>query len=108
MANDKKNNSNSFFGAPIQDALDYDDRSSLDNVVIGGCSTCGSLQHDTVKCDRKDSSSELMMSGAIQPDTDSSTGPPAEASSTAAPVAKSDQANTGSTSGHGDGRRRSV
>lgn len=107
MANDK-NNPSFFGGPPTKDALDYDDRSSLDNVVIGGCSTCGSLQHDTVKCDRKDSSSEFMMSGALQPDTNSSTSPPAETSSTAAPAAKSDQANTGSTSGQVDGRRRSV
>lgn len=108
MANDKENNSSSLGGPPIKDALDYDERYGLDNVVIGGCSTCGSLQHETVKCDRKDSSSDLMMSGALQPDTNSSTGPPAAASSTTAPAAESGQTNTGSTPGQGDGRRHSV
>lgn len=38
----------------------------LDGVVTGSCSTCGSDQHGTVKCDSKDPPPELMMSGALQ------------------------------------------
>ncbi|KAG6366571.1 hypothetical protein INS49_000749 [Diaporthe citri] len=93
-------------GTKIQDMLYYSASDGLDDVVIGGCSTCGSVQHETVKCDRKDVQSEYMMSGALQTETDSS----ACASATDAPADKGGQAQaqSGMPLGQDAGRRRSV
>ncbi|POS78302.1 hypothetical protein DHEL01_v203310 [Diaporthe helianthi] len=40
---------------------------ALDAVVVGGCSTCASHEHPTVKCDREPPP-KLLMSGALQTD----------------------------------------
>lgn len=72
----------------VQGSVHYDASKELDDVVMGGCSTCGSLQHDTVKCDREDILPEYVMSGALQTEVDSSTSASASASSTAAPAEK--------------------
>lgn len=112
MANNKENNP-SAFGAPSKDlvirggpkptgSIKYTTGHSIDNVVTGGCSTCGSLNHATVKCDRKDVPSQYMMSGALQTDVECST------TSTATPAAKSGEANDGQRPGRGGGRRHSA
>lgn len=90
----------------IQDSLVHDANDGLDDVVYGGCSTCGSAQHDTVKCDRKDVPAEYMMSGALQTDMN----PSACATGTAAPAVKGYEAESVMTSGEdaGAGRRHSV
>lgn len=93
-------------GTKIHDMLYYSASDGLDDVVIGGCSTCGSYQHETVKCDRKDVQSEYMMSGALHPDHDSSTY--ASAATTATPADNGGQAQSGVSQGQGSGRRRSV
>lgn len=82
----------------IQDMLYYSASDGLDDVVTGGCSNCGSDQHETVKCDRKDIQSEYMMSGALQTDEDSTT------SATAATAATTPAEKGGQEAG----RRRSV
>lgn len=102
----------------MQASLRYDASKGLDDLVMGGCSTCGSLQHDTVECDNEDAQPEYMMSGALQTDIgsstcDSTTGTTtgtatARASSTAAPDETGGQAQSGTTSGQDGGRRRSV
>ncbi|KAG8157590.1 hypothetical protein KVR01_012632 [Diaporthe batatas] len=38
------------------------------DLVTGSCSTCGSAQHDTARCDSRDPPPELTMSGALQRD----------------------------------------
>lgn len=131
MANDKENNdkvlgspaasatspaeqaeqADSTTHAKMQDDLDVSDYTAdydLDDIVTGGCSTCGSDQHDTVKCDKKDAPPEFMMSGALQADTDSSTSAPADASTTAAPAEKGDQGSSGMPASEGMGRRHSA
>lgn len=106
----------------MQDSGQYDASKGLDDLVMGGCSTCGSTQHDTVECDSEDAQPEYMMSGALQTDMgsstcDSTTGPTtgtatARASSTAAPDETGGQAQSGMPSGmpsgQDGGRRRSV
>ncbi|KKY34651.1 hypothetical protein UCDDA912_g05373 [Diaporthe ampelina] len=100
----------------ILDVGDYPAHYDLDDIVTGGCSTCGSVQHGTVKCDKKDAPSGFMMSGALQADTDSSNFAPATASTTAAaaeettpaPSEKGDQGSSGMAVGQGTGRRRSA
>lgn len=90
----------------IQDSFYCNASDGLDDVVIGGCSACGSVEHETVKCDRKDVQSEFMMSGALQTDTDSS---PCASATTAAPLAEQGgQAQPGKPVGQDAGRRRSV
>lgn len=96
--------SKSALGAKIQDMLYYSASDGLDDVVTGGCSTCGSVQHETVKCDRKDVQSDYMMSGALQTDADSSMCAPA----TEAPAEKGGQAQSGMPLGQGSRRSRSV
>lgn len=85
-------------------AVAYD---GLDDVVMGGCSTCGSL-HDTVKCDHQDAPSEYMMSGALQTDQGSSAGVSATASTATTQAEKGSQAQPDMPSGQDSGRRRSV
>lgn len=98
----------------MQGSDHYDASKGLDDLVMGGCSTCGSLQHDTVECDSEDTQPEYMMSGALQTDMgssscDSTTGTAtARASSTAAPAETGGQAQSGMPSGQDAGRRRSV
>ncbi|KAI7784567.1 hypothetical protein LA080_009804 [Diaporthe eres] len=93
-------------GTKIQDMLYHSASDGLNDVVIGGCSTCGSYQHETVKCDPKDVQSEYMMSGALQTDEDSSTY--ASATATATPAVKGGQPQSCVPEGQGSGRRRSV
>lgn len=90
----------------IQDSFYCNASDGLDDVVIGGCSACGSVKHETVKCDRKDVQSEFMMSGALQTDADSS--PCTSATATATPAQKGGEAQSGAPAGQGAGRRRSV
>lgn len=91
----------------IQGSVHYDASKELDDVVMGGCSTCGSLQHDTFECDHEDQP-EYMMSGALQTEVDSSTSASATASSTATPAEKGGQAQSDMPSSQDVGRRRSV
>lgn len=98
----------------MQGSDHYDASKGLDDLVMGGCSTCGSVQHDTVECDSEDTQPEYMMSGALQTDMGSSTfnsttgTATARASSTAAPAETGGQAQSESMSGQDAGRRRSV
>lgn len=101
----------------VQGSDHYDASKGLDDLVMGGCSTCGSLQHNTVECDSEETQPEYMMSGALQTDMGSSTcdstagtvgTATARASSTAAPAETGGQAQSESMSGQDAGRRRSV
>lgn len=98
----------------MQGSDHYNASKGLDDLVTGGCSTCGSVQHDTVECDSEDTQPEYMMSGALQTDMGSSTfksttgTATARASSTAAPAETGGQAQSGMPSGQDGGRRRSV
>lgn len=98
----------------MQGSDHYDASKGLDVLVMGGCSTCGSVQHDTVECDSEDTQPEYMMSGALQTDMGSSTfnsttgTATARASSTAASAETGGQAQSESMSGQDAGRRRSV
>ncbi|KAK2613568.1 hypothetical protein N8I77_000475 [Diaporthe amygdali] len=93
MANNKENdpssisgstagastNNNSNLSKPTEDPKtkggmntnsSYSVHDTLDSVMRGACSTCGSSEHDTVRCDEKDAP-ECMMSGALQTGNDS-------------------------------------
>lgn len=127
MANNKETNP-SAFGAPSPSSklakstkdlvirggpkptgtIKYTTGHSIDKVVTGGCSTCGSLNHATVKCDRKDVPPKYLMSGALQSDVECSTTASAADYATATPAAKSGQANGGPQPGRGGGRRHSA
>lgn len=127
MANNKENNPSAFRapssssklakstkdlvirgGPKPTGAIKYATHNSIDNVVTGGCSTCGSLHHATVKCDRKDAPSEYLMSGALQPDVECSTTASVTDSAAATPAAKGAQGNGGKRPGQGAGRRHSA
>lgn len=92
----------------MQNSLNSLARDGLDDVVMGGCSTCGSLQHNTVKCDRQDVPSAYMMSGALQTDEGSSASVPTAASVTDTPDEKPGQDQPDMPLGQDTGRRRSV
>ena len=129
MTNNKENDPGSFDGRSARndpkpttptrdpethdalDPFDYPVFGGLDEAVVGGCSTCGSLQHATIKCDKK-VPSEYLMSGALQSDSDRPTLATATNSSAAAAAAPTDakggQANDDTSRGQGANRRRSA
>lgn len=100
------NASNSKLAKPTKkvkfdDALNtnYTDHSALDDLVFGGCSTCGSYEHDTVQCG-DDTPAEYMMSGALQTDADSSA-PTTSATSASDVVRASSVENSGQAESSG-------
>ncbi|KAI3400558.1 hypothetical protein diail_2759 [Diaporthe ilicicola] len=134
MASNKENDPNAFSGSTsgpstnattsnsqlakptknvrFEDAMDLDTddpaQSSLDDILTGGCSTCGSFEHATVQCGETDISSALMMSGALQTGADLSAPTTASGAARASSMEKSGQTDSVGQFSQGKQRRRSV
>ncbi|KAL1874501.1 hypothetical protein Daus18300_003520 [Diaporthe australafricana] len=89
----------------------HPDHSALDDLVFGGCSTCGSFEHDTVQCGKK-IPTVYMMSGALQTDAESPAPTTADTSASTgvrdSSVEKGDQAESDGPVSQGKRRRSSM